>query len=157
MGRLQFHNSKTLKLTNVLKCKMDISDEEFDFHTQIAKMESFIKSKGAIQVGPLIQYVNTYVNEEEELDMEMIFMLQSNNFIHKLEAPYTMESVVRMSDCMYCRYSGPEENLKYAYDKIGVEAFESEVELSGENYTIFVSENEEEETIIADVFMPRKE
>ena len=157
MSKLQLHNSKVLKLTNVLKCKLDLADEELDFQGQIIKMESFIRSKGAVQVGPLIQYINPYVNDQEEVDMEIILMLQCNNFIHKLEEPYSMDSVIRVTDCMYCRYQGPEEKLKYAYDKIGTEAFEYDIELNGDNYTIMVSQNEEEEIIVADVFMPRKE
>ncbi len=157
MGKIKLHNTKTLKLTNVLKCKLDLSDEELDFRSQIIKMESFIRSKGALQVGPLIQYIAPYVNDEEEIDMEIILMLQCNNFIHKLEEPYSMEAVIRVTDCMYCRYHGPEEKMKFAYDKIGVEAFENDIELNGENYTIMVVQNEEDETIIADVFMPRRE
>ena len=38
--------------------------------------------------------------------MEIILMLQCNNFIHKLEEPYGMDSVIRVTDCMYCRYQG---------------------------------------------------
>ena len=39
----------------------------------------------------------------------------------------------------------------------GVYAFENDIELEGSNYTIYVDRNEEEETMIADVFMPIKE
>ena len=67
-----------------------------------------------------------------------------------------MESVIRVPDCMYCRYTGPEEKLKFAYDKINLEAFEEDIELQPCNYTVFVDSNEEEETIVADVFVPRK-
>ena len=73
-----------------------------------------------------------------------------------VEKMYSMESVLRVTDCMYCRYMGPEEQLKIAYDKINVEAFENDIELEGESYTVFVDENEEEGTIVADVFVPKK-
>ena len=88
--------------------------------------------------------------------MEIILMLQCNHFINSVEKPYSMESVLRVTDCMYCRYMGPEEQLKIAYDKINVEAFENDIELEGESYTVFVDENEEEGTIVADVFVPKK-
>lgn len=156
MGKLQFNTSKTIKLQNVLTGKIDLENQDMDFAIIVEKMQSYIKVKGAMQIGPLIQHTRTFVNDDEEIDMEIILMLQCNNFIHSVEKPYTMESVVRVPDCMYCRYMGPEEQLKIAYDKINVEAFENDIELEGESYTVFVDENEEEGTITADVFMPKK-
>ena len=41
--------------------------------------------------------------------------------------------------------------------KLGVYAFENDIELDGCNYTIYVDRNEEDETMVADVFMPVKE
>lgn len=82
-------------------------------------------------------------------------MLQCNNYINNVEQPYAMESVVRVPNAMYCRYNGPEEKLKFAYDKIQLEAFENDIPLKGDSYTIFVDRDEENETITADVFMER--
>ncbi len=156
MGKLQFNTSKILKLQNVLKSKIDLENQDMDLAVLVEKMQSYIKVKGAVQIGPLIQQTRTFVNEEEELDMEIILMLQCNHFINSVEKPYSMESVLRVTDCMYCRYMGPEEQLKIAYDKINVEAFENDIELEGESYTVFEDENEEEGTIVADVFVPKK-
>lgn len=155
MSKLQFNNNKTLKLVNVLKYKLLIDQEDFNFEATINQMQTYIKSKGAMQIGPLIQYTRTYVNEAGELDMELIMMLQCNNHIHNVEAPYSMEPIIRVPNAMYCRYNGPENTLKFAYDKINLEAFENDIELSNCSYTIFVNNNEEEETIMADVFIPR--
>ena len=141
MGKLQFNTSKILKLQNVLKSKIDLENQDMDLAVLVEKMQSYIKVKGAVQIGPLIQQTRTFVNEEEELDMEIILMLQCNHFINSVEKPYSMESVLRVTDCMYCRYMGPEEQLKIAYDKINVEAFENDIELEGESYTVFVDEN----------------
>ena len=123
----------------------------------IEQMQQYIKIKGATQIGPLIQCSRVYMNENNELDMEIILMLQCNNYIHNVEPPYSMESVIRVPNCMYCRYIGPEDKLKFAYDKIHLEAFENDIELEDCSYTIFVDRNEEEETIVADVFIPRKD
>ena len=148
MNKLQFHNNKVLKLTNVLKCKILIDEESFDLNVAIEQMQSYIKIKGTMQVGPLIQYTRTFINDAGELDMEMIMMLQCSNYINTVEHPYTMES---------CRYTGPEGNLKFAYDKIQLEAFENDISLKGDSYTIFVDRDEENETITADVFMERSD
>lgn len=155
MNKLQFSENKTLKLTNVLKYNMLINEEDFDFNVAIMQMQSYIKTKGAMQVGPLIQYTRTFLNENNELDMEIVMMLQCNNFIHSVEHPYSMEAVIRVPDAMYCRYTGAENTLKFAYDKINLEAFENDIKLGECSYTIFVDKNEEEDIMIADVFIPK--
>ena len=157
MNKLQFKESRILKLVNVFIYKTQIDKEDFDFNVLIEQMKSYIKIKGAAQIGPLIQYTRTFLNDNNELDMEIIFMLQCNNYIHNVELPYSMESVIRVPNCMYCRYIGPEDKLKFAYDKIHLEAFENDIELEDCSYTIFVDRNEEDETIVADVFIPRKD
>ncbi len=155
MPKLLFNQKKVLKLQNVLISKINLEDEEMDFNIIVEKMQSYIKVKGAMQIGPLIQHTKPFVNDEEEMDMEINMLLQCNNYIHSVEKPYLMESIVRVSNCMYCRYTGPEEKLTFAYDKINLEAFENDIELTGESYTVFVDQNEEEGTIVADVFMPK--
>ena len=46
------------------------------------------------------------------------------------------------------------KKLKLAYDKINVTAFEENIELSNENYTIFVDQHED--NIVADIFVEKK-
>lgn len=157
MDKLQFCTSKNLKLTNVLKYKLSLENDFMDFNVAIEQMQSYIRAKGAMQVGPLIQHTRTFMNENNELDMEIIMMLQCNNYIHSVEQPYSMESVIRVPNALYCRYTGPETTLKYAYDKINVEAFEQDIKLADCNYTIFLDNNQEEDITIADVFVPRAE
>lgn len=157
MSKLQFKGNKILKLVNVLRYKVQTEQKDIDFNTKIEQMTSNIKTKAATQIGPLIQYTKVDLNDNGKLDMEIVLMLQCNNYIHNVEPPYSMESVIRVPNCMYCRYIGPEDKLKFAYDKIHLEAFENDIELEDCSYTIFVDRNEEDETIVADVFIPRKD
>ena len=157
MSKLLFFDNKVIKLQNVLYVKVDCKSIDENLESKIVQMKNCIKVKGATQIGPLIQYSRVYMNDNNELDMEIILMLQCNNYIHNVEPPYSMESVIRVPNCMYCRYIGPEDKLKFAYDKIHLEAFENDIELEDCSYTIFVDRNEEEETIVADVFIPRKD
>lgn len=157
MNKLQYHPNKVLKLTNVLKYRILISEDDFNFSIAVEQMQSYIKTKAVMQVGPLIQLTKTFLNDQGELNVEVFILLQCNNFVHGVEQPYSMIPVVRVTDAVYCRYCGPEEKLSFAYQKINVEAFEGDVELSGESYTVFVSRNEDEECIIADVFVPKKQ
>lgn len=155
MKKISISPSKTLKLTNILINRCQIKEEDFDFTASIEQMQSFIRTKGAVQIGPLIQYMNSYLNEAGEMDIDIRLMLQCNHYIHSVQQPYTMESMVRIPNCIYCRYIGPEDKLSFAYQKIQLEAFENDIPLKGDSYTIFVDRNEENETITADVFMER--
>lgn len=155
MNKLQFHENKVLKLTNVLKYKLPLNDEHFDFNVVIEQMQSYIRTKGAMQMGPLIQYTGTVVNANNQLEVEIYIMLQCNQFIHSVEQPYSMESVIRVPNALYCRYTGPESKLKFAYDKINLEAFERDIATENYNYTIFVNHKVEDDVMTADVFVPR--
>lgn len=153
MNKIMMSMNKTLKITNVLIQEMDLQTENV-IDNEVLKMENYIRSKGAMPIGPLIQKTSYSINEEGQLDVQLFFMRQSNNFIHNVEEPYKMESLIRVRNCMYARYIGPEEKLNYAYDKINVTAFEEDIELSNENYTIFVDKQDDD--IIADVFVEKK-
>lgn len=155
MNRLTIKIDKTLKLTNILMLKCQIQDEDFDFNVSVEQMQSYIKAKGMSQIGPLVQYVNSDVNENGEMDIDFRVILQCNTYIHKVEPPYIMESVRKVHNCVYCRYIGPEDKLNFAYHKIQLEAFENDIPLKGDSYTIFVDRDEDNETITADVFMER--
>ena len=104
-------------------------------------------------IGPLIQYSDARIDENGELDVVLKFIRQSSGFINHVEEPYKCEPVVRVKNCMYVRYTGPETMLKFAYDKINLTAFEEDIKLKGDSYTVFV--NQVDDDIIADVFMER--
>ena len=155
MSKIQCSHNKTMKLQNVLCQRLNLEDDELDFTIQVEKMQSYIKVKGVTQIGPLIQHPNPFENEKGEWDIEITLFMQCNSYIHNVEKPYSIKSIFRISNCMYCRFIGPEKLMKFAYDKINLEAFENDIELTGESYTVFVDQNEEEGTIVADVFMPK--
>jgi hypothetical protein len=152
MARIIVYYNKTIKLSNVLVKTLQNNELE-DYHLEVEKMQNYLKTKGAISVGPLIQYAKALVNESGELKMDFKILLQSNNYINNVEPPYHMESLIRVKNCMYVRYLGEESKLKFAYDKINLTAFEEDIPLKGDSYTIFVDQQDDQ--IIADVFMER--
>lgn len=155
MRKLKVNYNKILKLNNVLKFKILFDKENFELEMAIQQMETYIRTKGASQIGPLIQFTKAAIKEGGNVNVEIIMMMQCNKYIHNVEYPYSMEATVRVDNTLYCRYEGSEQFLKFAYDKIQLEAYENEIPLKGDSYTIFVGRNEENETIIADVFMER--
>lgn len=146
--------NKTLKLTNVL-IKRIKSDEFTEFGKIVELMENYIKSKGAQPIGPLIQFTKIEVDEDGQTEMNITLLRQSNNFINHVESPYTMESIRRVKKCLYTHFVGEESNLQFAYDKMGVFAYEEDIKLTGETYTVFVDQIED--NLIADIFMERTE
>ena len=155
MKSIQIGYNKTLKLTNVLVYKVDTDNNDDDFSSLVIKMENYIKTKGAVPIGPLIQKNSFTIDDEGQIDFQVFLMRQTNNFIHHIEEPYKMESILRVKNCMYAHYVGPEEKLKLAYDKINVTAFEEDIELSNESYTIFV--DQQDDNIVVDVFVEKED
>ena len=157
MPKLIVHKSKILKLTNVIinKCDIEKLNDMGSIETQVEKMQNYIKVKSAKTVGPLIQHTWIELNEQGQTNVNLEMMIQCDKFLHSLEVPYSIKSIIRVDNCMYCRYIGPEDKLKFVYDKIQVTAFEEDIALKGDNYTIYIDRNNEENTITADVFFPR--
>lgn len=158
MSKLSLHKNKILRLTNVVirDISLEIKNIEgaaVELQKIVELMDNYIKSKGAAPVGPLIQHTNSNIGKNGELEMNIKIMRQANNYILNTEAPYKAKSVIRAKDCMYVRYTGPESKIKFAYDKIMLTAFEEDIPLKGDSYTIFV--DQKDDIIIADVFMER--
>lgn len=152
MGKIELVNEKALKLNNPVM--IDVQKCDFEkLNLIVEKMENYIKAKGYIPVGPLIQYSSSKINENGELDITVKLIRQSSQFINHVEEPYKCESVLRVKNCMYVRYTGPESMLKFAYDKINLTAFEEDIKLKGDSYTVFV--NQIDDNIVADIFMER--
>ena len=153
---IQISTNKTLKLTNVViyEAANVGSEENESIDIVVARIDNYIKSKGAMPIGPLIQKVAYTLTDEGQLDVKVYLLRQANNFIYHIDQPYSMESVLRVTNCMYAHYVGPEESLKFAYDKMNVTAFEEEIDLEGVSYTIFL--NKKGDDIVADVLIEKK-
>ena len=148
--KLEVFLNKTLKLSNVLIREVDES-ELGDIEKIAALMEAYMKSKGSNAIGPLIQYTNVSVRRDGVADIRVSMLMQANKYINHIESPYKIQSVHRIKNCLYLRFVGTEYNLKYAYDKLKLFAYEEDVQLVGDNYTIFM--DSDNDTITADIFM----
>ena len=152
MPNLTVNFNKILKLTNVINTDLllDMSDNAA---IVIEKMENYIKTKGFQPIGPHIQYNRLSENSNKEMEIVIKLMRQCTGFIHHIEKPYKMESILRVPNCLYIRYSGPMEKIKFAYDKLTLTAFEEDIPLKGDCYSIFLEETDGQVTV--DIFMER--
>lgn len=156
MGRIDLSYDKTLKLSNVLIHEVFVPEVTFSsnqIEQAILQMENYMRSKGVRAVGPLIQKNISYQNEDGQTEIKMFLMRQANNYINHVDCPYKFAAVLRVKNCLYARYTGPGETLRFAYDKIKVTAFEEDIELTRDNYTVFVDQRDD--IIIADIFVER--
>jgi len=150
--KIQVVNNKILKLTNVLIKEVDLKEDQH-FEKEVYQMENYLRNRGAQPLGPLIQYTNVELNELQEPKLVIKLLRQSNTFINNVDLPYRMEPIIRVKNCMYARFRGEENKLKFAYDKINITAFEEDIHLKGESYTIYIAQSDG--IITADVFMER--
>lgn len=146
--------NKILKLNNVLIREVS-QNELVDINKITYMMDSYIKSKGNSTVGPMINYSFVEGDENGQAKITIKLIIQLKNSIHNIEKPYELKNQIRVTNCLFARFTEKEENLRYAYSKLGLFAFENDMKLKGDSYTVFVDKNEK--GIVADVFMELKQ
>ena len=143
--------NKTLRLNNVMIVEIqEIGLQEVSIAVQ--KMENYLKVNGALPIGPLIEYLKLEISNNEVFYRRFL-LRQANKYLCHVEEPYSMKNIVRVQNCMYCRYVGPENQINIAGAKLSVLAFEENVSLKGDSYTVFVDQNDD--YLVADLFMER--
>ena len=70
MEKINIHESKTLKLTNVLIKKVELVDD-VDFPFEVLGMDNYIKTKGTISIGPIAQKMIVEYDENLTADILM--------------------------------------------------------------------------------------
>ena len=151
MNEIKVAENKTLKLTNVVSRR--IQPEEFNnMQIVLTQMHNFIKSNGAQPLGPLVQCIKLPAGPNPQPEVYM--MQQATQLIPRMEAGYSMDAVLRVRNCLYAHYTGPMSHNQLATAKLQIMAFENDIKLTGNNYTIYV--NQDDDDAVIDVFMETK-
>ena len=149
MNEIKVAENKTLKLTNVVSRR--IAPEELgNMMVALTQLQNFIKSHNAQPIGPLVQAI-TFTPDHQ---MKLILMQQATQFIPQMEQGYHMDAVLRVKNCLYAHYCGPMSQSQLAASKLQIHAFENEQTLTGDTYTIFVRQDDDD--AVVDVFMEIK-
>ena len=127
--------NKTLKLTNVLARKIE-AEEFANLQIVLTQMQNFMKSNNAQPIGPMIQCIKMSGGPNPQPEVYM--MQQTTQLIPRMEPGYTQDAVLRVKGCLYAHYTGPMSQSGLASQKLNIFAFENELELTGDVYTIFV-------------------
>lgn len=141
--------SKNLKLNNVISRELPMqNDEEVQRVTHM--FGAYIKTKGLTAYGPMIIFNTSVINDDVVVPQSKL-MVQVREDPEALEQPYNHEGTIRISNCLLAKYHGDLFNLPLAYSKIQIYAFEHDLELKGDTYSIFVKQDPQE--VIVDVFV----
>ena len=154
MAKLEVFPRRTLKLTNVV-AKMVDNEDTSQMDKVVEMMDNYIKTKGSCPIGPLIHKVCADISEEGEVIATVDCMRQCESHIHRVEAPYTTIPILKISNCLYLRFVGPENDVQYGYDKLRLYAYEEDIRLKKESYTVFLGQ--EGDTITVDLFIERED
>lgn len=156
MKKITFLPDKSMRLNNVIGFEAQVDNPKFDMEMMLLKMQSYVKTRGTNQIGPLVQHMRLNTTEQGEIRVQEEFLFQCSDFISDPEPPFYSKESISVRNAMYSRFVGPQDKLKYAFDKIYLEAFEDDIELNGENYVIFVNNDDSDHRMI-DVFVPKRE
>ena len=151
MNEIKVAENKTLKLTNVLSRAVSL-EEMPNMPIILTQMQNFIKSNGAQPIGPLVQAIKAGTGPDHLPELYM--MQQATQMIPNMEPGYHMDPVLRVKKCLYAHYTGPMSHSQLASSKLQIMAFENDIKLTGESYTVLVKKDEDESEI--DVFMETK-
>lgn len=151
MNEIKVAENKTLKLTNVLSRAVQ-PEELANLPVILTQMQNFMKSNGVQPIGPLVQAIRMGTGPDHVPEMYM--MQQATQMITKLEPGYHMDAVLRVKNCLYAHYTGPLSQSQLASAKLQIMAFENDIKLTDDSYTIYVNQDDDEAVI--DVFMETK-
>ena len=151
MNEIKVAENKTLKLTNVLS-RVVQPEELANLPVILTQMQNFMKSNGAQPIGPLVQAIKPGTGPDQLPEMYM--MQQATQMIPNMEPGYHMDAVLRVKNCLYAHFTGPLAFNQLATAKLQIMAFENDIKLTGDNYTIYV--NQDDDDAVVDVFMETK-
>ena len=149
MNSIEVYEKKTLKLNNVISKEIGFeSDPEIQSAERL--LMAYIGDKELKPYGPLIIKMSI-VYENGEISERKWMMVQVKQAPEAVEPPYGFTALLKAENCLMARYCGETRSLPMALTKLKVHAFETDITLSGDAYTIVTVRNKDG-TIKADVF-----
>jgi hypothetical protein len=82
------------------------------------------------------------------------YIQQSNSLIQNIESPFSIQESIIIPNCVYMFFSGEEHEFLYLFFKmISVIGYENMLP-SKETYTFFLSQNDDDNIIAAEIYTP---
>ncbi|MDR0508847.1 MAG: hypothetical protein LBG63_03355 [Candidatus Methanoplasma sp.] len=146
---IEIEENKTLKLNKVMFRELKQKDDS-EIQKALHMLISFVKSKKLTPYGPAIIHSRTVFENMQPIQVTRI-MVQLKESPQSVDSPYSFKELMRAENCILARYRGDAAGLQIAYWKIHVYAFENDIALKDDMYTVYVGETQS--GISADVFV----
>ncbi|MBA4538124.1 hypothetical protein H1Z61_13510 [Bacillus aquiflavi] len=150
--KIAIKHNKKLKLTNVLirECQ---KNELNQTDKVLATIDQYVRNQGADMIGPIIFYNHAHINADGTMEHQQKILVQLNQIITEIDPIYQFKASLEVPNCLFARFCEREENLKFAFSKLELTAFEHDLLLKGDSYTLFLKEPIGNENVVADIFM----
>jgi hypothetical protein len=130
---IELAEGKVLKLHKVLTKVLSVKELE-QMPQTIQVFQGFILSNGLTPKGPMV------LNDNPE-GCKLLWQL-SDAPKKTLAYPYSYAEELRVENCLYIRFTGDKVHTPIAYSKMDVYAYENDLELLGNTYSIFLGTDE---------------
>lgn len=151
MKKIVIIKDKILKLSNCII--RNCMENELVNTGKIKYMfENYLKNNGLKQVGPNIVYSSLkFENDRPQIITSLLVQIENDNKL-VLDKPYIFEKEVVVEKCLFAEFKGNIKYLPLAYQKMEVYAYENDLILKGDKYTVYLMEDST--NTIVHVFMP---
>ena len=112
---------------------------------------SKLKACGVFVSGPPIIWAGARIDGDKVI-LERKLILQCAGDMSRISTGFERKKATKIGPCIHARFIGDEQNLVRAFEKVSVYAYENEIELKKENYTVYVKNDGPVYTI--DIFVP---
>lgn len=141
--------NKVLKLKNVLSRTLSFEDGEL-LDKKLHMFQNYLKNNKLESFGPLI--INTYIEGDIEPKLIIKAMIQLKIENPKLLPPYVFEKELKVGPCLFSRFEGKEQFSNISQSKMQVYAYENNIILGTESYSVYKEQTEDNSVI--DTFVP---
>jgi len=140
--------NKVLSLKKTLIREYKINEEPLD--KKLHMFESYLKMHKIETFGPLIIKTHIKGTDKPKLVISVIIQVKDNN--PSLLSPYKFENELIIGPCLFSRFVGEEQYANIAQSKMQVYAYENNIILGTESYSVYKEKSDINSVI--DTFVP---
>lgn len=151
MPKLEVKENKRLVLKNVIiKELRNIAVDQYDI--EMNKFMNTLELHKAQTFGPIVSRMKgTTIHDDGSMSVDYDLMVQAHDFL-QYEKMFRVENEIVSNHCLYIRYEGDPQYIMYAQQKLDLYAYENDLSLKSDMYTLFLSQTEQGITV--DYFKP---
>ena len=143
--------NKILKLTHVFS-KTIVIDEKFSetpFELQVKEFDDYMKNHKLLGYGPLVMKSGIVGTDEKKMIIKLMRQIRNDDVFGVY--PYEFQEELKTPPCLFSRFEGNNDDSSIASMKMQVYAYEHNLVLDMESYTITKGKENEVEI---DTFIP---